>query len=93
MNERNMLVDSEEPDFDLRTSQADAQRAVDALHGARVDDDWADDDWADDDRAGDNWAEAGGDETDEPGAERGELSVEGPDRHAGDSAASSGGRR
>jgi hypothetical protein len=82
MSERDILEDSGELDFDLRMSQADAQRAVDALHGVRADDDWA----------GDDRAEAGGEETDELGAERGGLSVESPDRHEGDLAARSGGR-
>jgi hypothetical protein len=83
MIERDMLEDSAELDFGLTTSQAEAQQAVDALHGVRADDDWADDDWA----------EAGGDETDGPGAERGAMSVESPDRREGYLATSSGGRR
>ena len=41
MHERDMLEDSAELDFGLTTSQAEAQRAVDALHGVRADDDWA----------------------------------------------------
>ena len=82
MHERDMLEDSAELDFGLTTSQAQAQRAVDALHGVRADDDWADDDWA------------RGEQTDGLGAERGALSVESPDRREGDlAAASSGGRR
>ena len=88
MIERDMLEDSAELDFGLTTSQAEAQQAVDALHGVRADDDWADDDWADDDRA-----EAGGEETDGPGAERGELSGTSPGGRAGSLATSSGGRR
>ena len=88
MHERDVLDVSAELDFGWRTSQAEAQRAVDALHGVRADDDWVDDDWA-----GDDWAEAGVEETDWPGAERGELSVESPGRREGDLAASSGGRR
>ena len=52
MHERDMLEDSAELDFGLTTSQAEAQRAVDALHG----------DWADDDSADDDWA--GGEQTD-----------------------------
>ena len=61
MHERDMLEDSAELDFGLNTSQAQAQRAVDALHGVRADDDWADDDWA------------RGEQTDGLGAERGAL--------------------
>jgi hypothetical protein len=88
MHERDMSEDSGELDFDLRMSQADAQRAVAALHLVRADDDWADDDWADDD-----WAGAGGEQTDGPGVEWVELSGTSPVGRGGDLAASSGGRR
>ena len=46
MHERDMSEDSDALDFDLRMSQADAQRAVAALHLVRADDDWVDDNWA-----------------------------------------------
>ena len=83
MHERRMLEDSAELDFDLRMSQAEAQQAVDALHGVRADDDWA----------GDDRAEVGGEETDESGAGRFAVSVETPARRDGNPARSSGGRR
>jgi hypothetical protein len=80
MHEREMLEDPAELDFTLRMSQAEAQQAVDALHGVRADDDWAGDDRAEE-------------EADEPGAERFAVSVESSTRRDGDPARGSGGRR
>ena len=82
MHERDMSEDSDALDFDVRMSQADAQRAVAALHLVRADDDWVDD----------NWALAGGEQTDGPGIERVNLSGTTPGGREGD-LASSGGRR
>ena len=82
MHERYMSEESGALDFDLRMSQADAQRAVAALHLVRADDDWVDDDWAG----------AGGEQTDEPGVEWATWSGTTPGGR-GDVAASSGGRR
>lgn len=83
MHERDMSENSGALDFDLRMSQADAQRAVAALHLVRADDDWVDD----------NWAGAGGEQADGAGVEWVNLSGTTPGGREGDLAASSGGRQ
>jgi hypothetical protein len=50
-------------DIGLRRSQAEAQQAVAALHGAP-----AGDDWADNGRADNGWIQDGAEETDPRGA-------------------------
>jgi hypothetical protein len=82
MNEGNMLDHFGELDIDLGRSQADAQQAVAALHGAPADDDWADNGWIQD----------GAEETDPRGAVGVELAGASPGSRDGNWTAITGAR-
>lgn len=84
MNEgRRHVDDCEEIDIGLRRSQAEAQKAVAALHGVGADDDWADD----------GWVQYGAEETDRQGAAPVELAVAVPASREGDYTTTTGARR
>jgi hypothetical protein len=87
MNEGTMLDRFGELDIGLRRSQAEAQRAVAALHGAPAEDDWADDGWADNE-----WIQDGAEETGPRGAAGVELAGASPGSSDGDWIAITGAR-